>query len=98
MRAFWGNVKYKKLVLEDRFEAYNLPLGCISHAIRAQAGGLPGALSKVGLDIFVDPRKEGPGINRISIDDSLVKHVEVYIEAVDSDSIEMKTAELLSGI
>ena len=67
----------KKLVLEDRFEAYNLPLGCISHAIRAQAGGLPGALSKVGLDIFVDPRKEGPGINRISIDDSLVKHVEV---------------------
>ena len=67
----------KKLVLEDRFEAYNLPLGCISHAIRAQAGGLPGALSKVGLDIFVDPRKEGPGINRISIDDSLVKHVQV---------------------
>ncbi len=67
----------KRLVLEDRFEAYNLPLGCISHAIRAQAGGLPGALSKVGLDIFVDPRKEGPGINRISIDDSLVKHVEV---------------------
>ena len=40
-------------------------------------GGLPGALSKVGLDIFVDPRREGPGINRISIDDSLVKHVEV---------------------
>ena len=82
MRAFWGNVKYKKLVLEDRFEAYNLPLGCISHAIRAQAGGLPGALSKVGLDIFVDPRKEGPGINRISIDDSLVKHVEVDGEEV----------------
>lgn len=26
---------------------------------------------------FVDPRREGPGINRISIDDSLVKHVEV---------------------
>ena len=59
----------KKLVLEDRFEAYNLPLGCISHAIRAQAGGLPGALSKVGLDIFVDPRLEGPGINNISFED-----------------------------
>lgn len=25
----------------------------------------------------MDPRKEGPGINRISIDDSLVKYVEV---------------------
>ena len=74
---FGAMLSTKKLVLEDRFEAYNLPLGCISHAIRAQAGGLPGALSKVGLDIFVDPRKEGPGINRISIDDSLVKQVEV---------------------
>lgn len=67
----------KKLVLEDKFEAYNLPLGCISHAIRAQAGGIPGALSKVGLDIFVDPRLEGPGINNISKDDSFVKLVDV---------------------
>ena len=74
---FGAMMSTKKLVLEDRFEAYNLPLGCISHAIRAQAGGLSGALSKVGLDIFVAPRLEGPGINRVSIDDSLVKHVEV---------------------
>ena len=74
---FGAMMSTKKLVVEDRFEAYNLPLGCISHAIRAQAGGLSGALSKVGLDIFVDPRLEGPGINRVSIDDSLVKHVDV---------------------
>ena len=65
----------KKLVLEDRFEAYNLPLGCISHAIRAQAGGIPGTLSKVGLDIFVDPRREGPGINSLSTSKDLVKAV-----------------------
>ena len=52
---FGAMLSTKKLVLEDYFEAYNLPLGCISHAIRAQASGLPGALSKVGLDIFVDP-------------------------------------------
>ncbi|MGN0666057.1 MAG: CoA-transferase [Huintestinicola sp.] len=74
---FGAMLSTKKLVLEDRFEAYNLPLGCISHAIRAQAGGLPGALSKVGLDIFVDPRHNGPAINNISHDDSLVKLVEV---------------------
>ena len=67
----------KKIILENRFEAYNLPLGCISHAIRAQAGGIPGALSKVGLDIFVDPRRDGPGINQISTDNSFVKLVEV---------------------
>ncbi|MBR5302721.1 MAG: malonate decarboxylase subunit alpha [Clostridia bacterium] len=67
----------KKIILENRFEAYNLPLGCISHAIRAQAGGIPGALSKVGLDIFVDPRRDGPGINQISTDSSFVKVVNV---------------------
>lgn len=67
----------KKLVLEDRFEAYNLPLGCISHAIRAQASGVPGTLSKVGLDIFVDPRREGPGINRLSTSGEIVKVVEL---------------------
>lgn len=67
----------KKLVLEDRFEAYNLPLGCISHAIRAQASGVPGSLSRVGLDVFVDPRREGPGINNISKDDKLVQFVHI---------------------
>lgn len=65
----------KRLVMEDRFEAYNLPLGCISHAIRAQAAGLPGSFSKVGLDIFVDPRQEGPGINHISKSKDYVKFI-----------------------
>ena len=74
---FGAMLSTKKLVLEDRFEAYNLPLGCISHAIRAQASGLPGALSKVGLDIFVDPRQEGPGINNLSKDKTLVQVVEL---------------------
>ena len=87
----------KKLVLEDHFEAYNLPLGCISHAIRAQAGGLPGALSKVGLDIFVDPRKDGPGINRISIDDSLVKYVEVDGEEFLYYKLPKITVALIKG-
>lgn len=87
----------KKLVLEDHFEAYNLPLGCVSHAIRAQAGGLPGALSKVGLDIFVDPRKDGPGINRISIDDSLVKYVEVDGEEFLYYKLPKITVALIKG-
>ncbi len=94
---FGAMMSTKKLVLEDRFEAYNLPLGCISHAIRAQAGGLPGALSKVGLDIFVDPRQEGPGINRISIDDSLVKHVEVDGEEFLYYKLPKITVALIKG-
>ena len=87
----------KKILLEDRFESYNLPLGCISHAIRAQAGGLPGALSKVGLDIFVDPRNEGPGVNRLSIDDSFVKYVEVDGEEFLYYKIPKLTIALIKG-
>ena len=64
-------------VLQDKFEAYNLPLGPMSHAIRAQAGGHDGYYTKVGLGIFVDPRVEGPALNGISKDDSLVRVVEI---------------------
>ena len=67
----------KRLVLEDRFEAYNLPLGPMSHAMRAQAGGHDGYITKIGLGIFADPRVEGPGLNGISHDDSLVRVVEI---------------------
>ncbi len=66
----------KRLVLEDRFEAYNLPLGPMSHAMRAQAGGHGGYLSQIGLGLFVDPRIEGPGLNNLSHDTSLVNLVE----------------------
>jgi len=87
----------KKIILENRFEAYNLPLGCISHAIRAQAGGIPGALSKVGLDIFVDPRREGPGINPISTDSSFVKVVEVDGEEYLYYKLPKITVALIKG-
>ena len=87
----------KKIILENRFEAYNLPLGCISHAIRAQAGGLPGALSKVGLDIFVDPRREGPGINQISTDNSFVKVVQVDGEEFLYYKLPKITVALIKG-
>ena len=67
----------KRLVLQDRFEAYNLPLGPMSHAMRAQAGGHDGYITKLGLGIFADPRIEGPALNSISHDDTLVKLVEI---------------------
>ncbi len=94
---FGAMLSTKKIVLEDYFEAYNLPLGCISHAIRAQAGGLPGALSKVGLDIYVDPRKEGPGINRLSTDDSYVKYVCVDGEEFLYYKLPKLTVALIKG-
>ena len=94
---FGAMLSTKRIILEDRFEAYNLPLGCISHAIRAQAGGLPGALSKVGLDIFVDPRREGPGINNISNDTSLISLVEVEGEEFLYYKLPKITIALIKG-
>ncbi|MGI6743635.1 MAG: CoA-transferase [Eubacteriales bacterium] len=66
-----------RLVLQNELEAYNLPMGAISHAIRAQAAGLAGYISKVGLGIFVDPRVEGPGVNSISNDNGMVRTVTI---------------------
>ena len=77
---FGAMMSTKELVLQDHFEAYNVPLGGIIHGLRAQAAGLPGALSKVGLGLFVDPREEGPAINEMSRGTELSKSLAQVVE------------------
>jgi propionate CoA-transferase len=67
--------KIWQMILEDQVEAYNLPSGVLFHMHREAAAGRPGVLTKVGLDTFVDPRRQGGAMNQRTPQD-LVKVVE----------------------
>jgi propionate CoA-transferase len=51
------------VVTQDAVEAYNLPMGTIFAWIRAIASGSPGLVTPVGIDTYVDPRREGGRMN-----------------------------------
>ncbi len=57
-----------RMARDNEIECYCMPLGVLSHTIRAAASGKPFYLTQVGLNLFVDPRVEGPGMNRRSTD------------------------------
>ena len=65
-----------KMIVEDRVAAYNVPSGILFDMHREAAARRPGVLTRVGLDTFVDPQREGCAMNGRGAADPIVARVD----------------------
>jgi acyl CoA:acetate/3-ketoacid CoA transferase len=65
-----------KMVVEDRIDAYNVPSGIMFDMHREAAARRPGVLTRIGLDTFVDPVREGCAMNESAAAHPIVNRVE----------------------
>jgi propionate CoA-transferase len=64
-----------QMIHNDEVAAYNIPSGILFHMLREAAARRPGVLTKVGLDTFVDPRRQGGRMNACTTEE-IVRVVE----------------------
>ncbi len=64
-----------QMITADALSAYNIPSGILFDMHREAAAKRPGVLTKIGLDTFVDPRREGCAMNRPAAAEPVVKRV-----------------------
>ena len=64
-----------RLIVDDAIAAYNLPSGILFDMHRDAAAKRPGVLTKVGLDTFVDPARQGGAMNERAAAEPVVKKV-----------------------
>jgi propionate CoA-transferase len=65
-----------KMIVENRVAAYNVPSGILFDMNRDAAAKRPGVLTKVGLETFVDPIREGCAMNAAGAAAPIVARVE----------------------
>lgn len=79
-----------RMIAENQVEAYNIPSGILFHMHADAAAGRPGVLTKVGVDTYVDPRREGGRMNEVTTEE-IVRVVEfdgeewLYFKAIPVD-------------
>lgn len=64
-----------RMIVEDRVAAYNVPSGIMFDMHREAATRRPGVLTRIGLDTFVDPIREGCAMNATGAATPIVSRV-----------------------
>ena len=65
-----------KMVTGDVIPAYNIPSGILFDMHREAAAKRPGVLTKIGMDTFVDPARQGCAMNARAAAEPIVRKVE----------------------
>jgi len=55
----------QKMITDNRIEYYGWPIGIAAYWFREIASGRPGLITKIGIDTFLDPRREGAALNEL---------------------------------
>ena len=64
----------RRMIADDAVAAYNVPSGILFDMHREAAAKRPGVLTKVGLDTFVDPDREGCAMTPSAAAEPIVRH------------------------
>ncbi|APX69927.1 MULTISPECIES: acyl CoA:acetate/3-ketoacid CoA transferase [unclassified Brucella] len=64
-----------QMITNNEIPAYNIPSGILFDMHREAAARRPGVLTKVGLDTFVDPKRQGTAMNEKAREAPVVKRV-----------------------